>query len=66
MPPGHEGKSADADGEPLARAEKVENSCFNEVALHAGQASESRSSERRSNFSNFVPQDSHLYSKMGI
>jgi hypothetical protein len=49
-----------------ARAENVEYSVVRCCSPHDGQAIASASTERRTSFSNLVPQSSHEYSKIGI
>jgi hypothetical protein len=49
-----------------ARAEKVEYSVVRWCWPQAGQATVSASTERRTSFSNFVPQSSQEYSKIGM
>ena len=61
IPPGHIGASA-AFGAPFACAANVENSCFRWFFPHDGHSSSATSVLRRTSFSNFVPQSSHLYS----
>jgi hypothetical protein len=65
MPPGHDGISDDA-GLPFAWAAKLDICWLKCCSPHSGQLTLPRSSERRTSFSNFVPQESHLYSNMGI
>lgn len=66
MPDGQDGISAGSDEAPFARAAKVEYCWLKCCCPQSGHFSPLKSSERRSSFSNFVPQESHLYSKMGI
>ena len=62
MPPGHIGAGPASAGEPLACAANVENSWVRCAFPQEGQFSSAASLERRSSFSNLVPQSSHLYS----
>jgi hypothetical protein len=56
MPLGQTGASLDRAAGPLACAEKVENSWVRCFSPHEGQFTSAVSEERRSSFSNFVPQ----------
>ena len=63
MPDGQEGIEASLVV-PLARAAKVEYCVVTWLSPHEGHRVPS--SDRRTSFSNFVPQPSHRYSKMGM
>jgi hypothetical protein len=64
-PEGQEGISALFDA-PWARAEKVESSCWRCFWPQDGHTRESASAERRTSFSNLVPQSAQRYSKIGM
>jgi hypothetical protein len=60
-PPGQLGASADF-GDPLACAAKVENSCCKCFCPQDGHCVAGASADRRTSFSNFVPQSWQRYS----
>ncbi len=65
MPPGHTGASERAL-DWFECAAKVESCCVKWSFPQDGQASSEPSAERRTSFSNVVPQSLQRYSKIGI
>src|SRR5690242_8883634 len=65
MPEGHEGMAFWECDAPLACAAKVENCCLRCSWPQEGQRTPS-DADRRTSFSNLLPQSSHRYSKIGI